>query len=255
MRKQTLIDAKAHAISCYPRESCGVVIIFKGKERYVPITNRSSDNAHFTLDPKEFAAAEDVGKVTGIVHSHPDEGARASEADLVSCENSQLPWHIIAVHQDAGETEPVVVDVNSFKPNGYEAPLIGREFSYGILDCYTLIQDWFARERGVVLPRIDSDDDGWWDRGEDLYMKNFKAFGFNQIGANDELEVGDVILMKVRAAGSPVIIDTNHAAIYLGDTRILHHLYGRLSSRDVYGGYWREITQLVVRYTGVVGGQ
>ncbi|WP_043946890.1 NlpC/P60 family protein, partial [Ralstonia solanacearum] len=41
---------------------------------------------------------------------------------------------------------------------------------------------------------------------------------------------GDVILMQVRA---PV---PNHAAVYLGGVQMLHHLHGRLSSRDVYGG-------------------
>lgn len=42
----------------------------------------------------------------------------------------------------------------------------------------------------------------------------------------------------------------NHAAVYLGDGLMLHHMYGRLSSRDVYGGYWREVTRLVVRFSG-----
>jgi len=40
----------------------------------------------------------------------------------------------------------------------------------------------------------------------------------------------------------------NHAGVYLGDGIMLHHLYGRLSSRDVYGGYWREVTRLTLRH-------
>ena len=40
----------------------------------------------------------------------------------------------------------------------------------------------------------------------------------------------------------------NHAAVYLGDGLILHHLQGRLSSRDVYGGYWQKITTHILRY-------
>ena len=34
----------------------------------------------------------------------------------------------------------------------------------------------------------------------------------------------------------------NHAGIYLGDNVILHHVQGRLSSRDVYGGYFIQST-------------
>jgi cell wall-associated NlpC family hydrolase len=40
----------------------------------------------------------------------------------------------------------------------------------------------------------------------------------------------------------------NHAAIYLGDQMILHHSQGRLSSRDVYGGYYWKNTALVLRH-------
>lgn len=29
---------------------------------------------------------------------------------------------------------------------------------------------------------------------------------------------------------------------------MLHHMAGRLSSKDIYGGYWQEVTRLVVRY-------
>ena len=34
----------------------------------------------------------------------------------------------------------------------------------------------------------------------------------------------------------------------LGDGLILHHLQGRLSSRDVYGGYWQKITTHILRH-------
>jgi cell wall-associated NlpC family hydrolase len=40
----------------------------------------------------------------------------------------------------------------------------------------------------------------------------------------------------------------NHAAIYLGNNTILHHLVDRLSSKDVYGGYWLKATVCVLRH-------
>ena len=52
----------------------------------------------------------------------------------------------------------------------------------------------------------------------------------------------DVILLRVAA---PV---PNHAAIYLGDQVMLHHLQGRLSSRDVYGGWWLQNTTHYLRH-------
>ena len=40
----------------------------------------------------------------------------------------------------------------------------------------------------------------------------------------------------------------NHAAIYLGDQQVLHHVQGRLSSRDVYGGYYGKSTACALRH-------
>lgn len=130
-------------------------------------------------------------------------------------------------------------DIVTFEPCGYEAPLVGREFSHGVNDCYQLIRDWYARERGIALRNFERTE-GWWERGEDLYMKHYADAGFYPV--HGELEEGDVILMQVRA------YEANHAAIYLGEGMMLHHLYGRLSSRDVYGGYWKDVTRAVVRY-------
>lgn len=63
-------------------------------------------------------------------------------------------------------------------------------------------------------------------------------------GGVADIRVGDVIVMQVRA---PV---PNHAGVYIGDGLMLHHLYNRLSSRDVYGGYWQECTRIVLRHPG-----
>ena len=40
----------------------------------------------------------------------------------------------------------------------------------------------------------------------------------------------------------------NHAGIYLGDGVVLHHVQGRLSSRDVYGGYYQKVTAKVLKH-------
>jgi uncharacterized protein YjbI with pentapeptide repeats len=97
-----------------------------------------------------------------------------------------------------------------------------------------------ADMRGVTLPDYVRFDE-WWKRGENLYLENFAAAGFSVIDSAD-LHPGDCFLMQV---ASPV---PNHAAVYLGDDMILHHLQGRLSSRDVYGGYWQKNTTHILRY-------
>jgi cell wall-associated NlpC family hydrolase len=59
-----------------------------------------------------------------------------------------------------------------------------------------------------------------------------------------EIAKGDLILMQIRSRNRV----PNHAAIYLGDGMMLHHLHSRLSSRDIYGGYWQEVTRSIWRH-------
>jgi len=224
-------EAEAVARLGFPREVCGLVVVVKGRERFWPCPNRAEGDDHFVIDPEDYAAAEDAGEVVGVFHSHCNVGPEPSEADLVSCEASGLEWHIVGIPTGRW---------HSFRPSGYQAPLVGRQFQHGVLDCYALIRDWYRQERGIELLDFDRTD-GWWHKGQNLYLDNFGRAGFVE---TDDLHSGAVLLMQVQA---PV---PNHAAIYLGDDTILHHMHGRLSSRDVFGGYFKKNCVKVLRYAG-----
>lgn len=214
----------------------------------MPCRNLAQDTGQFRMSAEDWAAAEDAGRVLAVVHSHPDAPAMPSEADRAACEATGVPWVIVSVRD--GD----ITDVRQFAPTGWKAPLLGRQFFHGILDCYTLIRDWYAREACIELPDFEREDD-WWKKGQDLYMQGFAKAGFGYIPDGAPLQAGDVVLMVVGASVA------NHAGIYL-DKRplaeapdlhpvpnaMLHHLYGRLSERVVYGGYWQEVTRAVVRH-------
>jgi proteasome lid subunit RPN8/RPN11 len=238
MTPETRKQAALHAQAESPREACGLVIVRHGAEIYHPCRNLSEDPAHFVMAPEDYALAERRGEVVAVVHSHPYASPEPSEADRAACEQSGVPWHIVSVPG---------FQWASIEPSGWRAPLIGREFHHGVLDCYTLIQDWYASNRGVTLPTPYRADD-WWTKGENLYLDNFRAAGFERIALSDdklpaEFREGDVLLMQIC---SPV---PNHGAIWLGDGTILHHLANMLSSRDVFGGYYRKHTTHAIRYT------
>lgn len=242
MKPETIEAIRAHAAEAFPRECCGLVTVIKGRERYVPCTNAAQGTEHFVLPAEEYAAAEEKGEILAIVHSHPNAPAQPSQADRVACEASGLPWHIVRVGLVDGA--PQAGEMVMIEPCGYQAPLVGREFSHGVLDCYQLIVDWYARERGITLKQF-ARPDGWWDDGKsDLYTEGFPQAGFRKLAEGEPVEVGDVILMQIRSKN----MVPNHAAIYLGDGLMLHHLYGRLSSRDQYGGMWSEATRAILRY-------
>jgi cell wall-associated NlpC family hydrolase len=242
MKEQTQIDFFAHAIADFPRESCGLVAIINGVERYLPCRNVADrPEREFVLSPEDFAKAEDIGEVVAITHSHPNMlELRVSEADKVQCEAWGLPWHMVNVFIPDGETDPIVGDVLTCEPSGYVAPLLGRKFSHGVLDCYALIRDYYKMERGIDLPNYHRQDN-WWEKGQNLYLDNFRDAGFVPVDPST-IAVGDIILMQIRSKVP------NHAGVYIGDGIMLHHLVNRLSCRELYDGYFQENTRMILRY-------
>lgn len=230
MKDKTRQKALEHAKSEFPREMCGLVVLRKGRESYFPCRNDAQSSEHFILNPEDYAAAEDKGEITAIIHSHPNASANPSEADRVSCEASGVVWHIVGLPSEVWK------DV---VPCGYKAPMVGREFHYGVTDCFTLVQDWYRDELGIQLDRVPSVD-GWWKKNENFYVEKFDDTGLFEKVTGD-LQRGDVILMNI---GSDV---ANHTALYLGDGVMLHHLYGRLSTREIYGGYYVKHTVTTLR--------
>lgn len=226
---------REHAAAVAPRECCGVVIIRKGKLRYKPCQNLYGGAGDiFWIDPVGYADAEDEGDVVAIVHSHVNLAPIPSVADKVGIEGTQLPWLI--VNHPVGHFTVT-------EPSGFAADLVGRPFVHGVLDCYNLIRDYYARERGVTLPDYERPELWWELDGYDLYEENFGKAGFVKIDEK-ELAEGDVILMSIAANR------TNHGAVYVGNNRILQHCIGRLSSRDVWGGAWRKAATHYLRYVG-----
>lgn len=247
MELTTLQAIQAHAVAEYPRECCGLIVAGADGEAYIPCRNVAmTPSDHFRLPAEDYADAEDRGEVLAVVHSHPNAPATPSDADRVMCEvpeqlcpGSGIPWHIISVGQVVGE-DPVCGDVQTIEPCGYVAPLVGRQFAHGILDCYTLVRDFYERELGIALNQYERDDD-WWEKGQDLYsLDRLRAEGFELV--DGEPQRGDMVLMQIR---SPV---PNHAGVYLGEGQMLHHMHGRLSEVVTYGGMWAERTRYIVRH-------
>lgn len=232
MVEQSVIDAiRQHASQEYPREACGLIVIRHGRQRYFPCQNVAQGNDHFIISGRDYARIADLHEITYIVHSHPDEAAQLSEADRLQAEQHGVQWLVYSY------PEGYFVE---HTPDSYIPPLVGRTFEHGITDCYSLVCDYYRRTLQLELPPFVREDE-WWKYGQNLYLENFEKAGFVEIPLS-ELRKHDALLMQIR---SPV---PNHAAIYLDDDLILHHLYGMLSSRDAYSALFRTATVKAVRH-------
>ncbi|TDB48085.1 C40 family peptidase [Photorhabdus luminescens] len=231
MRDKTLKAIMTHAESEYPKEACGVIAQKSRVERYFPCRNLAVEpEEQFHLNPIDYINAEDWGTITAIVHSHPDATTQPSELDKAQCDATELPWVIVSWPEG---------DLRTIYPRG-ELPLIGRQFVLGHTDCWGLIMSYFKQEHSIKLNdyRVDY---CWWENGnENRYLDNWYECGFREFGG--EPKVGDMVIMQVSA---PV---ANHAGILLSDNMLLHHMYGQLSQRVPYGGYWKERTLKILRY-------
>lgn len=238
-------DFLEYARTEYPREAAAFVVVKAGRFRLVKAANVATDpGADVVTTPADWQRAEDTGEVVAFLHSHPDAGAAPSIHDQTASAASGIDWHICGLpggRDGAAEWHHI--------PRSAPAPLVGRRFYHGINDCWSLVRDWHKLERGAELPDFFRDRfDYWWRNGESRFLENYAAAGFRIVGTGSGalslVEVGDMMLFHIDS-NIP-----NHCGVYVGDNHILHHLDGRLSSRDPLSSFYIERLTHVFRQGG-----
>ena len=226
-------EALVHAKDQDPKESCGLLLNIRGKERYFPCRNLSmTSHQCFILDPEDYVKADSIGDITAVIHSHPTTPPTASQADQISCEQSKLPWHIV---------NPKTETWGYCEPCGYNPPLLGRPWVWGVTDCWSLVRDWYKQEKNIILRDWDRPTTPEEFLKNPMFQLSAEDTGFRMLSATEKLEVGDLLFMSIMSSG------LNHVAIYLGDN-VLHHLTDRLSCREPYSEWLFKCTGGRYRY-------
>jgi proteasome lid subunit RPN8/RPN11 len=224
----------AHAAECQPLECCGLIVRVGDGEQYRRCRNLSTDAGRFEIHGVDLAAAEDAGEILKIVHSHVNQPAAPTPADRVGCEQTGLPWLIVSWPNG---------DTTEIEPSGYQAELIGREFVWGVFDCFALVRDYYAQTLGLLIPEFG----GYQYSDSNLYQHRFEEAGFRRMPLSETPQPHDVLMLSI-GASAPRTDAWNHAAIYLGDELMLHHPLRRLSGRAPWQGYWRDSTRAILRH-------
>lgn len=166
-------DAIDHAKREYPKESCGIVV----RGRYYPCRNEAKKpGEQFVMNKNDMMNAMNEGDMEAIIHSHPEAPPAPSAADLAGCEATDLPWGIIGITRD--DDGNFGVKEQWITPSGYEAPLIGRQYVWGVFDCLTIVLDYYKREMGIDLGEFERPSEDWHRTENDIYVRNLTEKGF-----------------------------------------------------------------------------
>jgi len=225
--------ALSHAKDQDPKESCGLLLNIRGKEKYFPCRNLAmTSHQCFILDPEDYIKGSNLGDIVGIIHSHPITPPTPSQADRISCEHSNLPWYIV---------NPKTEKWADLKPEGYKPELCGRPWVWGITDCWSLVRDWYKKEKNIDLIDYERSMTPEQFLENPLFEKYAKDTGFRELENDEPPKIGDVLLMSIM---HPTL---NHVAIFLGDM-VLHHLADRLSCKEPYSEWLLKCTGKRYRY-------
>jgi len=224
----------AHVARDFPLEACGLLIDAGYGVQVIECKNKSHEPENsFLIDPLVYAAHSD--QITAVYHSHPNRSPEPSQADIASAERCKLPFMIVSYPSE---------QIYTYTPQGIlPAPYEGRHFVYGVMDCLSLVADYYRYELGIIIPNGERKQWHWWHDIANLnaFVAGFKAAGFVEV---DELQEHDLIIMNTGGGPCP-----NHAAIYRGNSHILHHASTGTPSRlEMYGQFWRQATHCYLRY-------
>jgi len=218
----------------YPREGCGVLSVVKGKKVFFPCTNVAEDDEDFIIDSKEYIKLLRTTDIIGIVHSHPDRSPEPTESDTKYCNTLGIPYYIFSYPD---------MKLEVVQPEKNLTELYGREYEFGVLDCFEAMRDYLKSQNIEIPPRALFEDD-WWEKGQLDYFSDdvIKDWCHQPVDINTDLQVNDVLIFKVEAERN------NHCGVYLGNDIFYHHAVNRLSCRESLYPFWQKWLVGAYRY-------
>ena len=224
-------DIEKHFKDEYPREGCGIISVVKGKKKWFPCDNVAEDENDFVIDLKQYISIGHRADIVGIVHSHPDGTTEPSENDIKYCNTIGIPYYIFSYPE---------MDMNILQPIRETKSLYGRDYEFGVNDCFEAARDYYI-SKGLDIPKRPLFEDDWWEKDLDYFTDEYiGTWGFEKVEGN--LQEGDLIIFTITAKVG------NHCGVYLGDDIFYHHAENRISCRESIYPFWKKYISGVYRY-------
>ena len=225
-------DMREHFKNEYPREGCGILTVVKGKQKWIPCTNIAEEDNHFIIDTKEYLKIARTSDIVGIVHSHPDESSEPSELDINNCNALGKKYYIFSYPE---------MDLTIVEPETNTTDLYGREYEFGVKDCFEALRDYLKTQNIEIPPRAMFVED-YWDKNIDYFNdKTISDWQHSPVSLN-EIKENDVLIFKVFSDIN------NHCGVYLGNDIFYHHAENRLSCRENLYPQWKKWLVGAYRY-------
>ena len=133
------------------------------------------------------------------------------------------------------------MDLNVLTPEKNVTELYGREYSFGVADCFEAMRDYLITQNIEIPPRIPFEDN-WFNKDLDYFCPDvIKEWGGQEISL-DKIQKNDVLTFCVQSNVA------NHCGVYLGADSFYHHAVGRLSCRENLYPFWIKYLDRVYRY-------
>ena len=116
--------------------------------------------------------------------------------------------------------------------------LIGRQWEYGIFDCYSIVRDYYGL-LGINLPDYERPKNV--ETCKSIFLNDANKLNFKEIDIKDR-KPNDVLIMKIWTK------EPMHGAVLLENDMILHQKQKSLSCAEYYNHYYRKRTVGCFRY-------
>ena len=213
-------EIKQHFDSEYPKEGCGLIGIVKGRKRWFPCKNVAEYEEDFVMSSEDWFDTKKKADIFAIVHNHINSTNEPSENDTNNCNALGIPYYIFSYPE---------LELNIVEPKQNFNPLIGREYKFGVSDCFEAMRDWLNKE-GINIPKRAAFEDDWWLKGLDYFTEEIiSGWGFKKV---ESAQKNDLLVFAVESSMG------NHCGVYLGNDLFFHHAENRLSCRESIYPFW-----------------